>query len=208
MQQEFEICLHLSGQAAPAAPGTLLGQGVRLRATVGQSLRRVLVDQIGMNADYLENRVQTVFLNGHPVDDLERAIVAENAVIALSAAMPGLAGATLRRGGHLAAMRRLISEEGSTAGPDLSAGGQGLITLKLFNVVAREAGWSVLARGILLTLDELEEFVQAINRKMPAGGPPIASSRRLTRQGVPVTWNEIRDQLSPDGYACLKVLFD
>ncbi|MCX5908268.1 MAG: hypothetical protein NTY64_14075, partial [Deltaproteobacteria bacterium] len=77
----------------------LFQQGIRLKVRVGCSLKQLLGEQLGLAPDYLEERVQTLFLDGKVVDDLENAFIRDGSVIALSAALPGLAGATLRRGG-------------------------------------------------------------------------------------------------------------
>ena len=77
----------------------ILSKGVRCRTCLPCPLKELLCDQIGLPAEYVENRVQAVFLNGKPVDDVDTAQVAANDTIALSAAMPGLLGAVLRKGG-------------------------------------------------------------------------------------------------------------
>ena len=84
-------------------------QGVLVEILSGSSIRQVIVDQLGIAEDYLENRVQTLFLNGKPVDDVDAMRVSDGSILALSAAMPGLAGATLRKGGKYAAFRQQIS---------------------------------------------------------------------------------------------------
>lgn len=124
----------------------LWGAGVSLPVETGHNLRQVLCDQLGLTAEYLDQRIQTIFHNGHPIDDVETSTVCPDDSIALSAAMPGLVGATLRKGGHLAAMRGNIS---ATAGkPVAAADGKGWIRLKLFNLVARELGPGLLSRGV------------------------------------------------------------
>jgi hypothetical protein len=42
-------------------------------------------------------RVSTVCLDGHPVDDLDACLLGDGSRLALSGALPGLAGACLRR---------------------------------------------------------------------------------------------------------------
>lgn len=177
----------------------LLGQGVRLKVTAGCNLKEVLTDQIGLDPDYIENRIQTIFVNGHPIDDIERTGIDAGAAIALSAAMPGLAGATLRRGGHLAVMRRSISQDAS----DSSKSGtvESLITLKLFNMVAREMGPTVLARGIWLTGEETEDL---IHRMVAAQQEPIADIRR---DGMPRTIDQLLSGPWPKGWVVLYLKF-
>ena len=65
--------------------------------------------------------------------------------LALSAAMPGLVGATLRRGGTYAAMRAAITraaERGAAAARE-----EPLVRVKLFNLLIDELGPLLLARA-------------------------------------------------------------
>ena len=80
-------------------------------------------------------------------------IVKDGATLALSGAMPGLIGATMRRGGVLASFRSGISYDprGNTR-----SGGNGRITLKLFNLLIDELGPRFLSRGIWTTHSRLK----------------------------------------------------
>lgn len=126
---------------------SLLQQGFLVEAQLGHSLMNVLSEQIGLSPDYLEERVQTIFMDGKAVDSLETARVSEGCVVALSAAMPGFVGAAFRRGGYYAVMR-------SSTTYRLESGGRaeirGHFTLKLFNLLADELGEFFFTRGILI----------------------------------------------------------
>jgi len=61
-------------------------------ARVGLSVKKVLCEQWGISPEYLDKRVKTIFLNGNAVDDIDKAILQDGSTLALSAAMPGLAG--------------------------------------------------------------------------------------------------------------------
>ena len=76
--------------------------------------------------------------------------------LALSAAMPGLVGATLRRGGAFASLRRSI-----TFSQDSEAVSQkeGRIILKLFNILVPELGPQLLAKGIWMQGEDLNRFL-------------------------------------------------
>ena len=132
-----------------------LQKGVGLRVQVGCSVRELISGQFGLSPEYLEDRIQTLFLDGQPVDDLDSAIIQDGSVLALSAAMPGLAGATLRRGGFFAPMRSQISFRGKKKG---DSSREGMITLKLFNLLIRELGTFLLNQGVWLKGHELEQF--------------------------------------------------
>jgi len=140
---------------------SLLRSGFSADIIVGCSLEHMLCDQLDIEADYLQNRVQTVFLNFSPVDDLATAAVSDGAVISLSAAMPGLNGAIMRRGGPLAGMRHSISHVPNQV---CSQSSPGRITLKLFNLVAKELGPHFLTRGVVVRSRALGELLAQQSR--------------------------------------------
>ena len=125
----------------------ILGAGFWVNAVIGGSIRDVLCRQLGVEDIYLDDRVQTLFLDGKPVDDVDQALVPDGGVLSLSAAMPGLVGSTLRKGGHLAAMRKSISCDFG----DDTCEQDGRVKIKLFNVVARELGPGFLEGGIIIS---------------------------------------------------------
>jgi hypothetical protein len=137
----------------------LLGQGFTLKIRTGISVRNLLCRQIGVSDDYLDQRIQTIFLDGKVVDNVNTAVIRQGSTLALSAAMPGLAGATLRRGGAYAAMRSQISHKSNTV--DDSAE-NGTVMLKLFNLVALELGPMFLKQGIWISGRNIENFFQKI----------------------------------------------
>ena len=138
---------------------SLLGQGFTLKVRTGCSLRELLCEQLGVHADYVDQRIQTIFLDGKTVDDVDTAVIRQESTLALSAAMPGLAGATLRRGGAYAAMRRQISHQ-NTAGHNSVA--NGVVMLKLFNLVALELGPGFLKQGIWIRGKHMENFFKKV----------------------------------------------
>jgi hypothetical protein len=134
----------------------LLQKGVTVPAIVGCTLKSLLCDQFSIPADYVTERITTIFIDNHPVDDLDRTIVQDGSRVTLSAAMPGLVGATMRRGGFYAALRQGISH---VAGCGPKAGEGGTVRVKLFNLLMAELGPLVLARGLILEHDELDELL-------------------------------------------------
>jgi len=135
----------------------LLAQGFTIKIKVGYSVRELLCTQIGLSSDYLEHRLQTIFLDGKAVDNVSAAVVRRNSTLALSAAMPGLAGATLRRGGVYASMRHQITHK-TNGGENIVE--DGTIVLKLFNLVARDIGPMFLTQGIWVNGKNLQGFLQ------------------------------------------------
>ncbi len=164
----------------PDAPGRFypaLQRGLPLRVRVNLPVREIVCGELGIAADYLETRIQTLFLDGHPVDRLED-IVGDGAVLALSGALPGLVGATLRRGGRYAALRAGISNRQDPADAPLPPAPGG-ITLKLFNQVLDELGPRLLSQGLTLSASDLLPLLIAI---LPAPSPlyPLARLENRT----------------------------
>jgi hypothetical protein len=133
----------------------LLQQGVEVEVETGCTLRQLLIEQFGIPADYIASRITTLFLNNRAVDDAATAMVHDGAVLALSGAMPGLVGATMRSGGFYAAMRGAMTYHNEA---ELPTHRQGRIRLKLFNLLLDELGPRVLGRGVVLSAARLREF--------------------------------------------------
>ncbi|MFC1835733.1 hypothetical protein ACFL2Q_13520 [Thermodesulfobacteriota bacterium] len=133
----------------------ILQQGTILPARVGTTVRSLLCDQLSVSNDYLDNRINTIFLDGKTVDDVDAAVVRDGSTLSLSASMPGLVGACLRKGGFYAPMRSSISHEGEQEDGTAS---DGAFILRLFNMVMRELGPSLLSSGVGVEGKALEEF--------------------------------------------------
>jgi hypothetical protein len=134
----------------------LLTQGFECPVKTGGTLKHVLCRQLGISESYLNERVQTIFLNGRAVDDLVGEVVGNNSTIALSAAMPGLAGAVFRKGGMLSSLRN--PRAGTTQDASLE-NRLGRVTLKLFNLIAAELGPEFFKNGILIKKEQLIHYL-------------------------------------------------
>jgi hypothetical protein len=123
---------------------TLIQKDCFVKIETGSSLRNVLCEQFGITPEYVKGEIKVFFLDNSPVDDLDEAIIKDGATVALSAAMPGLVGASMRQGG-LSWMRAGITyhEDGQDQGKN-----RGVIQLKLFNKVMADLGESFLRRGV------------------------------------------------------------
>ena len=157
--QVVELCMTVESDRVSAF-FQLLGQGFTIDARVGCTVMEFLCSLPDLNFNYIEQRIQTIFLNGKPVDDLYHAVISDGATLALSAAMPGLAGAILRRGGSYASMRQQISYKKEHL-PNSAE--KGNVVLKLFNLVARDLGLIFLNHGICVSGENLAGFF----RQMP-----------------------------------------
>ena len=156
MNKHAPITLHLTvDENRVPVFSSLLTKGFMVKTKVGCSVQELICRHLGLSADYMEHRLQTIFLNGKAVYDVDAAVVGQSATLALSAAMPGLAGATLRRGGAYASMRHQITHNDHVKNPMVK---DGTIVLKLFNLVAKDIGSMFLTRGIWLNGKDVQRF--------------------------------------------------
>ncbi len=134
-----------------------LQSGIWVRAALPSSVQSFLCDQMGLEPDYVRERILSIVLNGHPVDNTEKALLRDGSRLALSSGMPGLAGAALRRGSPLASFRGSITHRDSAAaGPKQ----EGTICVKLFNLMMGDLGPGFLARGILINSEAIARFLR------------------------------------------------
>lgn len=150
----IKLHLHVDASCVPLFY-SLLEKGVVLSGRTGCTLRDFLCDQLGLSGDYIDQRVQTLFLDARPVDDVDGTVVKDGSTIALSAAMPGLLGATMRKGGRYAAFRKDISQPADDCGVCEASG---RVTVKMFNMVAKEAGHRLLQAGVEVDGDDLHRL--------------------------------------------------
>ena len=133
----------------------LLSKGFIIHTRTGCTIKELLCGQLGIKDDYLEERIQTIFLDDKIVDDVNSAVIREGSILALSAAMPGVLGATLRKGGRYAPMRRQISHDKDITS-DLHKKGE--VTIKLFNLIVRELGPLFLKQGIWINGEDFYDI--------------------------------------------------
>lgn len=156
MPDHHSLELHLTPELV-AIFFPLFQEGAEVEVEVGSTIRKMLAEQFGISADYQTSRITTIFLNHKAVDDAVTALVEDGATLALSGAMPGLVGATMRSGGHLSTLRDGITYRNPDKVPEAK---RGRIRLKLFNLLLKELAPRILLRGILL---EAERFQQLLS---------------------------------------------
>lgn len=139
----------------------LFQQGVIIKTPVGCNLKELLLRHLGISPEYAESRIQTIFLDGKAVDDLEKAVIRNGSTLALSGALPGLVGATFRRGGTYASLRNSITLV-ETQEPVLQKDGQ--VVLKLFNLLVPELGPFLLAKGVWIKGENLDRFINGLSK--------------------------------------------
>lgn len=135
---------------------TLLQSGVEIKSTNSETMGHFLNRLPGFTMDYVSDTVQTIFLNGTAVDDLTTPLGSDGAVLAISAAMPGLAGAIFRRNSFHAALRTKTDSH-IEAGKEVEST---LVTLKLFNSIALERGAELLEMGVVIKTVNFNSFLE------------------------------------------------
>ncbi len=131
---------------------SLLQHGILYAIDRPVDIRAFLLALPGFSAEYIEKNVQTIFINGVAADNLDHPLGA-GGTLALSAAMPGLAGAIFRRQGPHGSLR---SQSGAKKDP--LAGESGYLTLKLFNRVAADRVYDLTSQGILIENKAFRNF--------------------------------------------------
>lgn len=179
----------------------LLQRGVKVVGHVGCTLDRLLIQQWGISQDYAAERITTIFLDSRPIDDITTAVIRADAVLALSGAMPGLVGATMRRGGYYAAMRAGITHHDNVGADDDRIG---TVRVKLFNLLLPELGPGFLKRGIILSASELGEFLKGRSDSFWQG------CHSVLLNSVPISLLSLLQEnlFLVDSAVCLSVVFE
>jgi hypothetical protein len=145
---------------APEYFGILLQGGFDMPVPKPCTLREFLCELVGVCGTYTEKSLQTIFLDGKAIDDLDRAVLGPSSRLALSAAMPGLVGATMRRGGYYSRMREGISQSG-TSRPEVAQTKPFRLHVRLYNAVGRELAGLFLHHGVFVSADNLLRFLKS-----------------------------------------------
>ncbi|OFX19656.1 MAG: hypothetical protein A2V77_07320 [Anaeromyxobacter sp. RBG_16_69_14] len=166
----------------------LLAKGCFVKVRTGCSLRELICEQFQISPEYLKNDIKVLFLNFSPVNEVDTVFVKDGAILALSGALPGVVGAAMRRDG-LSSMRSSITYKESV--DERVVRGEGVIHVKLFNLVLADLGESFLKRGVYESSAVLAEFL---------GRFPIDFWRecKITRNGQVVREGSLFDDLSAD----------
>lgn len=141
----------------------LLRRGYLVPASGDTSLKSLLMQELELSGEAGLDSIQTVLLDGAAVDDMGRAFPEDGSTVALSAAMPGLLGACLRRGGSLAAMREGITY--FEPSDPVQERGSIILRLKLYNLLLQQWGLFLLVRGILVEARDLREVMERFEQE-------------------------------------------
>ena len=146
--QDLHLTFH---EPLPSALLRPFQRGAQVEVKVGGDLLSLLTEDLCLTEEGIA-KIQTIFWQSKPVDDIAGCVVRDGGVLALSAALPGLVGAVLRRDGFWSAMRDSITHQDDGASQTTS---HGIITIKLFNFMLSEVGPLLLKRGIRLDVADL-----------------------------------------------------
>ncbi|MCG6931107.1 MAG: hypothetical protein LJE64_11180 [Desulfofustis sp.] len=157
---------------------TVLQSGFYVTAAEGDSLISLLKALPGFSEAYIAKEIQTVFLNGDALDDLQTPLSGSDATIALAGAMPGLAGAIVRKGSPWGALRKT-----KTITTAEHSGGPVSVLIKLFNTVAVDRGPGLLTGSVRINAGDLIHFLElrpsllASLTGLALNGSPVAPER-------------------------------
>jgi len=163
--------LHFSIPDKTKRLSSLLQRGILVPCPDPVGLEPLLMRLPGCDRDYSRTRIETIFVNGNAVDSLSETLL-PGATVALSAAMPGLAGAIFRKGGMHGSLRSR-----PTAAGTIAPGGT-YITIRLFNQVAADLAEPLLTTGVLMRGPALARFVRKRAGELTREGGAITLDRQ------------------------------
>lgn len=131
---------------------TFLQAGILEERNAPLTVGEFLVSLPGFTLQYVRERVETIFLNGLPVDDLKTRMYGPSSVLAISGVMPGLAGAIFRKNSFHAA---LITSTPDSLASRLPHSEKIIIRLKFFNIIAAEKGEALLRNGCFMSSESI-----------------------------------------------------
>ena len=155
-QETVQVFLFVAQEQDFSRFTTFLQSGIYLSKVQGTRIGSLLLDLPGFTEQYIKRRVQTIFVNGLPADSLEQQLFGDEAVVAISAAMPGLAGAIFRKDGVHASLR---TKTAANLSGEATSDQIIQICLKLFNMIAVEKGNRILADGCIVKAPTLGKFL-------------------------------------------------
>jgi hypothetical protein len=164
-------------------------QGVWVRGVLGCNIRSFLQTYANLSDAYINQRIQTFFLNYKPVDNIDTTLVQDQDTLALSTAMPGVLGAMLRKGGYYAAMRQSISQQDRQQS---TGAHEGRVRLRLFNFLISEIGPNLLKQGIWIEEEHLRPCLENLAVRFRAQGLDIKvnSENKKIEEWSSIHWAE------------------
>ena len=190
----IQLSLKVSSKALPRFT-TLLQSGIYVNVEQGTSIGALLFGLPGFSEEYVKNSVQTIFLNGLPADNLQQQLFGKELVIAISAAMPGLAGAIFRKDGVHASLRTTTAGAlSSQDAPETPI----TIRLKLFNMIAMDKGEQLFSDSCVLS-------TKSINQFLSHRPPLLAAIQNVVVDGTVLDTEKLQDFLQTESMIALTI---
>lgn len=136
---------------------SLLQSGIFLESRPTNTVGDFLASLPGFTPEYIIERIETIFLNSDPLDDLDTVVGTSSPVLAISSGMPTIGGAVFRRSSFPTSRRSLANNVSSVR---LQCSEKVMVKLKCFNTIASERGETLLQTGCLITSDTLLRFIR------------------------------------------------
>ncbi len=133
---------------------TLLQSGMEMVKCSGETVDSLLSKLPGFTPRYITERVQTIFINGIANDDLKTPLC-KASTMAISTAMPGLAGAIFKRNSPHATLRTV---SGLTEPRPDNKRARDTIILRIYGAINKEKGPGILAQGAVISSSRLHDF--------------------------------------------------
>lgn len=181
-EADLRITIELSSKLARTF-ASLLQEGFYRFIAKPVPIRDFLIGLPGFSAEYIESAVQTIFHNGVAADSLESPLHAGD-TLALSAAMPGLAGAIFRREGMHASLRSKVEEPVNAA-----SGREGFVLVKLYNQIGADRAVDALLDGARISGASLVSFIK---RRVDLRGGGV----RIFHEGHRISTDELLNLVS------------
>ena len=179
--------IEITPAAGTSGIGAILsGYGFLVDVTCGMSVKDALETGMGLDADYIETHINTILHNGRPVDNIDTHRIYQPSTLALSAALPGLFGAAFRKQGEYAALRPL---PGYIEPPSKPENETITLTIKLFNITAKELGPRLLRQGVRMDADDFLAFWKTRT------GFQTDNSFSITLNGKAIPSESLRDSI-------------
>jgi hypothetical protein len=112
----------------------------------------------GLDIEQVRSRVQSVFLNGKPVNDIAVACVHDGDCLSLIRDHAGSGGCHLRSGGILAGFRCSISHRPIERQTDTAGG---VLLVRLFDLLIAQMGPGFLQQGILVSATDSQILLKS-----------------------------------------------
>lgn len=151
MKQAIVHTLHIP-QASPAWK-LIMQSGVAIKCMVGISIDLMLRREFELSEEQIAP-VDSIILDGMPVDEPEKTVVPGFARLALASGLPGITGLSMKKGSAVRGLRSGITHTGtSTETPT-----PGEVTLSLYSLTLPKLAEHFLARGFFVEPEQIKRY--------------------------------------------------